>query len=98
MFHEPMRSTSRGTAASWIKGAIRSLGLGRLAAGRWLEQEEIRPRVRIKSADVPRRTCMWNAPIPPFNWPEAYAPGRPAAKFLVRLRQMRYGAIVFGLF
>src|SRR5438105_15626927 len=42
-----------------------SLGLGRLALRCWLEQDEIRPMMQIKSADFPTRRCMWNAPNPP---------------------------------
>src|SRR6184192_3243542 len=42
-----------------------SLGFGRLALRCWLEQDEIRPMMQIKSADFPTRRCMWNAPNPP---------------------------------
>src|SRR6266550_2308711 len=55
-------------------------------------------RNKSESLLVPRRTCMWNAPDPPFNWPEAYASWGLSAKLPLGLRELAGGAIVFGSF
>src|SRR2546421_4821035 len=55
-------------------------------------------RNKSESLLVPRRTCMWNAPDPPFNWPEAYASWGLSAKLPLSLRELAGGAIVFGSF